>query len=208
MTEKRAQQKIHIEQLQATLEELDKLEEKSKEELSLRESIYFLRDKIKKALAKGYSYEDISKLLEKQKIFISPATLKQYISEINKEADKGKKTSKLRKVKQQAVSKTGEEPTSTATEEATGAEFDPEERQVYEQSEVKPGNLSMEEASKPKSAISKKVTSTQELTEQKQSDEEFELKSGKQSTDKTSKPKHRVLSKSNDTDILDEFNQY
>jgi hypothetical protein len=77
MAEKRAQQKINIEQLEATLEELDKLEEKSKEELSLRESIYFLRDKIKKALAKGYSYEDISNLLEKQKIFISPATLKK-----------------------------------------------------------------------------------------------------------------------------------
>ncbi len=52
-------QKISIEKLQATLVELERLVEKPKEELSLRESIYFLRDKLRNALKKGYSYQDL-----------------------------------------------------------------------------------------------------------------------------------------------------
>ena len=87
-------QKISIEKLQTTLVELERLAEKPKEELTLRESIYFLRDKLRNALKKGYSYQDLSYLLEQQEIRISAATLKQYLTEIEKGATKGKRAAK------------------------------------------------------------------------------------------------------------------
>lgn len=83
-------QKIHVDKLQATLEKLEQLEKKQPEELTLRESIYLLRDKLRSALKKGYSYEDLSEILEAQGILVSAATLKQYLTESNKEASKGK----------------------------------------------------------------------------------------------------------------------
>lgn len=83
-------QKIHVDKLSATLEKLDSLDVKQKSELTLRESIYLLRDKLRSALKKGYSYEDLSEILESQGILVSAATLKQYLTESNKEAAKGK----------------------------------------------------------------------------------------------------------------------
>ena len=83
-------QKIHVDKLQATLEKLEQLEKKQPEELTLRESIYLLRDKLRGALKKGYSYQDLSEILEQQGILVSAATLKQYLTESNKEASKGK----------------------------------------------------------------------------------------------------------------------
>ena len=93
-------QKISIDKLQTTLVELERLAEKPKEELSLRESIYFLRDKLRNALKKGYSYQDLSELLEQQEILISAATLKQYLTEIEKGANKEKRGAKSVKAKQ------------------------------------------------------------------------------------------------------------
>ncbi len=63
---------------------------KQKSELTLRESIYLLRDKLRSALKKGYSYEDLSEILEAQGILVSAATLKQYLTESKKEVTKGK----------------------------------------------------------------------------------------------------------------------
>lgn len=83
-------QKIHVDKLSATLEKLDSLDVKQKSELTLRESIYLLRDKLRSALKKGYSYEDLSEILEEQGILVSAATLKQYLTESKKEASKGK----------------------------------------------------------------------------------------------------------------------
>jgi hypothetical protein len=48
-------QKIHVDKLQATLEKLEQLDVKQKSELTLRESIYLLRDKLRAGLKKGYS---------------------------------------------------------------------------------------------------------------------------------------------------------
>ena len=93
-------QKISIDKLQTTLVELERLAEKPKKELSLRESIYFLRDKLRNALKKGYSYQDLSELLEQQEILISAATLKQYLTEIEKGATKEKRGAKSVKAKQ------------------------------------------------------------------------------------------------------------
>ena len=83
-------QKIHVDKLQATLSKLEQLEQKQREELTLRESIYLLRDKLRAALKKGYSYEDLSEILEAEGILVSAATLKQYLTESKKEVTKSK----------------------------------------------------------------------------------------------------------------------
>ncbi|MGK7952892.1 MAG: hypothetical protein AB4368_29910, partial [Xenococcaceae cyanobacterium] len=83
MVKTKPNQKIHVDKLQTTLAKLGQLKEKPKSELNLRESIYYLRDKLKSALKKGYSYQDLSEILAEQEILISAATLKQYLTEIN-----------------------------------------------------------------------------------------------------------------------------
>ena len=94
MVKTKANQKIHIDKLKTTLDKLGQLKEKPKEELTLRESIYFLRDKLKSALKKGYSYQDLSGILEEQGILISASTLKQYLTDITKEPASRRKRSK------------------------------------------------------------------------------------------------------------------
>jgi len=85
MASTKVNQKIPIDTVQVTLDKLDKLESKPKDELTLRESITLLSDKLHSALKKGYSYQDLAEILETQKILISATTLKQYLSEIDKE---------------------------------------------------------------------------------------------------------------------------
>ena len=92
-------QKIHVDKLQATLSKLEQLEQKQREELTLRESIYLLRDKLRGALKKGYSYQDLSEILEQQGILVSAATLKQYLTETKKEVTKGKNRASSGKTK-------------------------------------------------------------------------------------------------------------
>ena len=91
MVKTKPNQKIHVDKLQTTFEKLGQLKEKPKSELNLRESIYYLRDKLKTALKKGYSYHDLSEILAEQEILISAATLKQYLAEINKQSAARKK---------------------------------------------------------------------------------------------------------------------
>jgi hypothetical protein len=107
-------QKIPLDKLQTTLSELEKLEEKAKEELSLRESIYFLREKLQSALKKGYSYKDLSEILAKQEIKISAATLKQYLSEIEKGKHNRQRGGKSLKIKQPEVATENVEVAKTA----------------------------------------------------------------------------------------------
>ena len=94
MVKTKPNQKIHVDKLQTTLAKLGQLKEKPKSELNLRESIYYLREKLKSALKKGYSYQDISEILEEQGILISASTLKQYLTDINKESAYRRKRSK------------------------------------------------------------------------------------------------------------------
>ncbi|MFM2312722.1 MAG: hypothetical protein RLZZ04_1998 [Cyanobacteriota bacterium] len=77
-------QKIHVDTLQTALSKLEQLESKPKSELNLRESIFFLKDKLHSALKKGYSYQDLSEILSEQEILISAATLKQYLTDMSK----------------------------------------------------------------------------------------------------------------------------
>ncbi len=58
---------------------LDELPAKPKEQLSLREAVGQLQDQIQEALTKGYSYQDVADMLEKQGIMISASTLKNYV---------------------------------------------------------------------------------------------------------------------------------
>lgn len=110
-------QKIPLEKVQATLSQLEQLEEKAKEELSLRESIYFLREKLQSALKKGYTYQDLSEILAQQEIKISAATLKQYLTEIEKEKRSRQRGGKSTKTKQTDVATenlTAQQPTAEA----------------------------------------------------------------------------------------------
>lgn len=93
-------QKIPLDKLQATLSTLEKLEDKAKDELSLRESVAFLSEKLQSALKKGYSYQDLAEILVQQEIKISAATLKQYLTELEKEKRSRHRGGKSSKSKQ------------------------------------------------------------------------------------------------------------
>ena len=93
MVKAKPNQKIHVDKLTSALDKLDQLESKPKEELTLRESIYFLRGKLNSALKKGYNYEDLSEILAEQEILVSAATLKLYLTE----GSKSKKSSSRKK---------------------------------------------------------------------------------------------------------------
>ncbi len=58
---------------------LQSLPEKPKEELSLREAIDLMRDSVRGALAKGYSYQELAAMLTEKGIKISAFTLKNYV---------------------------------------------------------------------------------------------------------------------------------
>ena len=103
MTSTKRNQKISLETLETTLETLDNLSEKKQKEMTLRQSVHFLRDKLQKALKKGYTYQDLSEILEQQEILISAATLKQYLTEGGKKVRSKKRSEKLSE-KQEVVS--------------------------------------------------------------------------------------------------------
>ena len=92
MNKTKRYQKIKIEKLETASSKLEQLESKPQSEFNLRESIYYLRNQLKNALKKGYSYEDLSDILAEQDILVSPATLKQHLNDIyNKSASNKKK---------------------------------------------------------------------------------------------------------------------
>jgi hypothetical protein len=61
------------------------LPERPQENLSLREAVIALHEPITEALGKGYSYEDVAQMLEKQGISIAPASLKHYLARSKRE---------------------------------------------------------------------------------------------------------------------------
>ena len=94
MIETKRYQKIQIDQLETALSKLEELEEKPQSEFNLRESIYYLRDNLKSALKKGYSYQDLSNILAEQEILVSAATLKQHLSDIEHQSASSRKKNK------------------------------------------------------------------------------------------------------------------
>lgn len=95
-------------------EALENLPEKTKEKLSLREAVDVLRDQITAALDKGYSYEDIAAMLEKQDITIAPSSLKHYLARSNRQLkqETGTQTRRKRAVAKPAEAEDQAEPVS------------------------------------------------------------------------------------------------
>lgn len=81
---------------------LQDLPEKQKEDLSLKEAVNKLREPIQEALAKGYSYPDLAKMLSEKGIKISALTLKNYAPSGRKQSAKAKPR-RAKKVQSDAV---------------------------------------------------------------------------------------------------------
>lgn len=206
-------QKIDIDKLQVTLGELEKLEPKPKSSLTMRESIYFLREQLKSALKKGYSYQDLSELLEQQQIVISAATLKQYLTESSKEAAKGKRVGKSGGAKGAAAAKV----TAERGEQLTGATSEADFNKLKQQQQAE--DIEAEKIVSDKSAADSgaAVDREKELTEREEewvslSEEPEAVKSSKTETDSetSSSVRGNKLKKAgrNNRDLSGEFNQY
>jgi hypothetical protein len=78
---------------------LGTLPEKPKETLSLREAMSNLKEPIRAALAKGYSYQDLAALLSGQGIEISASTLKNYVPSGKRQSSKESKSADSPKAK-------------------------------------------------------------------------------------------------------------
>jgi predicted transcriptional regulator len=86
---------------------LQNLPAKPKEILSLREAIDLLKEQISEAIALGYSYSEVAKMLSEKGVEISPSTLKYYLSSArrNQENPKSKDRNKQKSELSTAVSK-------------------------------------------------------------------------------------------------------
>ena len=198
MASSKTVQKVHIDKLQLTLVKLEQLEEKPKEELSVRESIYFLRDKLRSALKKGYSYQDLSEILEKQEILISAATLKQYLTESSKEATKSRRSAKLGQVKQ-GQQKEAERIVTDKTE-SKKAENEEKKKGEGEKSESEESQERNQASEEVESLNESEVNLSEKIREQK-------VEPSQQETKKTGRAKQKKQGSSS-TDLSSEFNQY
>ncbi len=193
MIKSKRNQKIHVDKLQTTLDKLEHLKAKPKEELTLRESIYFLRDKLKKALKKGYSYQDLSEILAEQEIFISAATLKQYLSDISKEST-SRKRSKLGKSQKSNSDKLSKK---TSSQNVTSSK----EELVQGLSESEPNKIN-----EVAQAVNLESASLSETSQSSKHSQRKSIKS-QSSSRKPIKTRAKELSGSDD-DLSSEFNQY
>jgi hypothetical protein len=116
-------------------EALESLPEKTKEKLSLREAVDVLRDQITAALDKGYSYEDIAAMLEKQDISIAPSSLKHYLARSNRQLKQEAGTQTRRK---RTVTKSAEAEPEALPELTSVSEPAPKRRGRPPASEAKP----------------------------------------------------------------------
>ena len=190
--------KVHIDKLQATLVKLEQLEQKPKEELSVRESIYFLRDKLRSTLKKGYSYQDISKILAEQEILISAATLKQYLTESSKEATKSRRFAKSGQVKQ--VQQKEAEITVTEKTESKKGETESKQKGEGEKSEL-------EETQERNKAGDEGESSNENEVNLSEKNRDVKGEKSQQDTKQTGRAKPKKQGSSN-TDLSSEFNQY
>ncbi len=69
---------------------LQELPEKPKEDLSLKAAVGQMQQSIRETLAKGYSYDDIAKMLSEKGIVISALTLKNYVPSGKRQTSKAK----------------------------------------------------------------------------------------------------------------------
>lgn len=182
-------QKIPLDKLQATLSTLEKLEQKAKDELSLRESIAFLSEKLQSALKKGYSYQDLVEILVQQEIKISAATLKQYLTELEKEKRSRPRGGRSNKSKQTNAVATENLPASSDKVQEDKLMSDAQQPEVEDAVDA--------------AAIPPQVQST---TAKKQTSEKG-TKTTKRQTASASQPKDDLTSPPKDN-LANEFNQY
>lgn len=118
--------KTAIDQVGSLLQDLSA---KPKEEMSIREAIDQLREPIQSAMAKGYHYEDIIKILSDSGISTTATTVKRYLSLSNPRKGRGKtgaaKTGRRGKAKAEAETM-DEEPAPRKTRGAKTAEEAPQ----------------------------------------------------------------------------------
>jgi hypothetical protein len=96
-------------------EQLQQLPEKNKEDLSLREAVEQIRGQLEAALAKGYSYEELTALLVDQNIVISPATLKRYVPTRTRRSRKAATEPKQRRTRNKQQDATESAPSQDAS---------------------------------------------------------------------------------------------
>ncbi len=193
MAKSKRNQKIHVDKLQTALDKLEHLQAKPKEELTLRESIYFLRDKLNNALKIVYIYQFFSEILAEQELLISAETLNQYLTDISKES-KSRKRSKLGISKKSNFDKSSKE---ISSQNVTSSK----EELVQGLSESEPNKIN-----KVEQAVNLESAS---LSETKQSSDHSPRKSvtSQSRNRKTIKTRAKELSGSDD-DLSSEFNQY
>ena len=105
---------------------LESLPEKPKESWSLREAINQLQEPITIALARGYSYEEVTQLLADNGIAISVFSLKRYLS-LSKSQKEGAVPSKRGRGRKRAVDTSQTDETVTAQTDETAIADAPEE---------------------------------------------------------------------------------
>lgn len=88
--------RIHLNLVRQAEASLQDLPEKKNGLLSLQEAIHQLREPLKMALSKGYTYQELVNLLLQKGIAISESTLKNYLASgrhrISKNGDSGQPT--------------------------------------------------------------------------------------------------------------------
>ena len=94
---------VSKDQLEKVSEMLQELPPKPKDELSLKEAIAEMYEKITAALNRGYSHAEISEVLKGQGLQISSSTLKSYLAQV-KPSDAPKRAKQPRKAKAEASS--------------------------------------------------------------------------------------------------------
>jgi hypothetical protein len=100
---------------------LEDLPAKPKENFSLREAVDQLRDPLKTALSKGYSYQDLASMLHEQGIEISASTLKNYVPSGKRQVSKTKAaaTKSTGRGKRSTAAKTSETMSKIASADET-----------------------------------------------------------------------------------------
>lgn len=197
MVKAKPNQKINVDKLTTALDKLEQLETKPKSELTLRESIYFLRDKLKSALKKGYSYEDLSEILAEQEILVSAATLKLYLTESSK-----KSASRSKKSKSSSASASSSKSTPQSNSKLSTNVTDSKEElgSGYSQDEIN----SMKDSTDSEQAVNISPTTRTKSS----SSVSNKAKAKSQSiSNKSNGAKTKVLSGSND-DLSSEFNSF
>ncbi len=153
---------------------LQELPEKQKENLSLREAVGQMQDSIKAALNKGYTYDELAKMLASQGIQISAFTLKNYVPSGKRSASKTK-TPRAKKLKDEGASQqldlseleadeNGFESSSAAKEDGAAAKTSDATASSEKSRRGRQKPTSSEDPTKPKTAAAKKPSTAKSTT--------------------------------------------